>query len=75
MSYENLRYFADTWVLIALFAIFFAMLLFIFRRGSTKKYTDAARIPLEAPEHLEADANPDTNADRAASAGGAARKD
>lgn len=75
MSYENLRYFADTWGLVFLAAIFVLMLVFIFRRGSTKQYKDAARIPMEAPEHLEPGAQSDTNANRPAQPGGAARKD
>lgn len=50
MSYETLRGFADSWGLILLAILFALMLLFIFRRGSTAKYRDAARIPMEVDE-------------------------
>lgn len=53
MAYESLRYFADTWGLVVLVVIFGLMLVFIFRRGSTKKYHDAARIPMDAPEQAD----------------------
>lgn len=53
MNYEALRVFADTWGLLLLIILFLLMLVFIFRRGSTKKYEEAARIPMEASEHPE----------------------
>ena len=50
MSYEAARAFADTWGLLLLVAIFFAVILYIFRRGSTARYKRASRIPMSAPE-------------------------
>lgn len=50
MDYESLRTFADTWGLVLLVVIFLAVLVYIFRRGSTERYKRAARIPMEAPE-------------------------
>lgn len=73
MNYENLRYFADTWGLVVLAGIFVLMLIFIFRRGTTKKYEAAARIATDAPEHLESDTSKD--ADRTGSGADAERKD
>lgn len=54
MNYESARAFADTWGLILLAAIFVLLIVWLFRRGSSKKYEKAARIPMEAPEHPEA---------------------
>ncbi len=51
MTYETLRHFADSWGLLLLVILFALMLVFVFRRGSSKAYREAARIPLDAPEH------------------------
>jgi len=53
MSYEGLRAFADTWGLVLLAGLFVAMVIWLFRRGSTKEYERAARIPMDAPETPE----------------------
>lgn len=46
MDYNTLREFADSWALLALFAFFVGVVLFVFRPGSRKKARDAAQIPL-----------------------------
>lgn len=43
--YTILRQFADSWVLLALFAFFIAVIVWVFRPGSTKTYRDTADIP------------------------------
>ena len=53
MSYHAFRAFADTWGLVILAVIFVILILWLFRRGATRKYEDAARIPMNAPEHPE----------------------
>jgi len=45
-TYSLLREFADSWMLLALFAFFVGMVLWVlFRPGSTKTYSDVANIP------------------------------
>ncbi len=44
-TYSLLRQFADSWVLLALFAFFIGVVIFAFRPGSTKAYRDVANIP------------------------------
>ena len=60
MSYETLRGFADSWGLLLLAILFVLMLVFIFRRGSTAKYKDAARIPMEVDERPDLKARNET---------------
>jgi len=43
--YTLLREFADSWVLLALFAFFVGVIVWVFRPGSTKTYEDTANIP------------------------------
>ena len=74
MSYETFRHFADTWGLALLIIVFLAMLLFVFRRGSTEKYRRAARIPMEAPES-PADSDQKINTLKAAGPGAVRRED
>lgn len=45
-TYDMLRQFADSWGLLAMFAFFIAVTLFVFRPGSRAQYEDAAQIPL-----------------------------
>ena len=45
MTYETLRQFADSWALLALFLFFIGVIVFVFRRGSSAQYEDAANIP------------------------------
>lgn len=45
MDYHILREFADSWVLLALFGVFIAAVLWLFRPGSRRTYADAAGIP------------------------------
>ncbi len=46
-TYDALRTFADSWGLVAMFAFFVAVTVFVFRPGSRQKYDEAARIPLK----------------------------
>jgi cytochrome c oxidase cbb3-type subunit IV len=45
--YETLRHFADSWMLLAFTLFFFAVVAFVFRKGSRGQYEHAARIPLD----------------------------
>ena len=44
-TYSLLREFADSWMLLALFAFFVAMLVWVFRPGSRSVHRDTANIP------------------------------
>ena len=44
-TYTILRQIADSWMLIAMFAFFVGIILFVLRPGSTKIYCDVADIP------------------------------
>jgi cytochrome c oxidase cbb3-type subunit 4 len=44
-TYTFLRQFADSWMLLALFAFFVGMIIWVLRPGSTKIYRDVAEIP------------------------------
>ena len=44
-TYSFLREFADSWMLLALFAFFIGVVIFVFRPGSTKAYENPANIP------------------------------
>ena len=44
-TYSLLREFADSWMLLALFAFFVGVVLFVLRPGSSKVYRDVADIP------------------------------
>jgi cytochrome c oxidase cbb3-type subunit 4 len=43
--YSFLRQFADSWMLLALVVFFVAVILWVFRPGSSKTYRDTAEIP------------------------------
>ena len=45
-TYELLRHFADSWMVIGFTSFFVAMLVFIFRKGSRTQYEHVSRIPL-----------------------------
>ncbi len=45
-TYETLRHFADTWVLLAMFLFFLGVVLWVLRPGSSEAYEDVAAIPL-----------------------------
>lgn len=62
MDYQTLRTFADSWGLLALFAIFLFVIVYVFRRGSGKRYRDAAAIPLrdDKPAAPDEDDDPET---------------
>lgn len=44
--YSWLRELADSWVLLALFGFFLAVIAWVFRPGAAKEQADAAGIPL-----------------------------
>ena len=44
-TYSLLREFADSWMLLFLFAFFVGMILWVFRPGSSKVHRDTADIP------------------------------
>ncbi len=44
-TYSLLRQFADSWMLLALFAFFIGVVIFVMRPGATKTYEDVADIP------------------------------
>lgn len=44
-EYTFLRQFADSWMLLMLFAFFIGVVVWAFRPGSTKVYSDTANIP------------------------------
>ncbi len=44
-TYSLLREFADSWMLMVLFAFFIGVILFVFRPGSSKIDRDIAEIP------------------------------
>ena len=44
-KYTFLRQFADSWMLLVLFAFFVGMVIWVFRPGSTKAHRDTADIP------------------------------
>ena len=43
--YTLLRQFADSWMLLFLFTFFIGVIVWAFRPGSTKVYSDTANIP------------------------------
>jgi cytochrome c oxidase cbb3-type subunit IV len=49
-TYEILRHFADSWMLLAFTLFFFAVVMFVFRAGSAAQYDKASRIPLDDDE-------------------------
>ena len=44
-TYSFLRQFADSWMLLALFAFFIGVVVWVFRPGGTKAYENPANIP------------------------------
>jgi len=63
-EYTFLRQLADSWMLLALFAFFVGVILWVFRPGSTKQYQDTANIPFrhtDAPAPQRADDKPATS--------------
>ncbi len=53
----------DNWLLIWMFSFFFAVVVWVFRPGSGKKYKDTANIPFrhEFKPAGDGEDNPDTN--------------
>ncbi|MFB9149919.1 cbb3-type cytochrome c oxidase subunit 3 [Roseovarius ramblicola] len=44
-TYSLLRQFADSWVLLVLFAFFIGVVIWVFRPGASKTYENPATIP------------------------------
>lgn len=44
-TYSFLREFADSWMLLGLFAFFIGVVIFVFRPGASKVYENPANIP------------------------------
>ena len=60
-TYTIMRQFADMWVLLGLFSFFIGVIIWVFRPGSGKTYTEIADIPFrhaDAPASVRADDNP-----------------
>lgn len=49
--YTLLREFADSWVLLLMFAFFVGVTLWVFRPGSKKTYRETADIPFHHEDH------------------------
>ena len=47
MDYNDMRHFADSWGLLALFVFFVGVVVFAFRPGSRDHADDAASIPFK----------------------------
>lgn len=62
-QYTLLRQFADSWMLLALFAFFVGVILWVFRPGANAIHRDTADIPFrntDAPTPRRGDAKPAT---------------
>jgi cytochrome c oxidase cbb3-type subunit IV len=51
-TYEALRHFADSWMLVSFTLFFLAVLGFVFRKGSSSQYDRISRIPLEDDDEV-----------------------
>ena len=52
-EYTLLRQFADSWMLLVLFVFFVGVIVWVFRPGASRTYTDTANIPfrnIDAPQ-------------------------
>ena len=60
-EYTLLRQFADSWMLLLLFAFFVGIVIWVFRPGASKEYKDTANIPFrhtDAPAPQQGDDKP-----------------
>ena len=55
-TYSLMREFADSWMLLAMFAFFAICVAWVFRPGSRKTYRDTANIPLRNEDRPAPDA-------------------
>jgi cytochrome c oxidase cbb3-type subunit IV len=51
-TYDILREFADSWVLLSFTVFFLVMLGFVFRKGARKQYEQVSLIPLQDDEKV-----------------------
>ena len=54
-TYTFLRQFADSWMLLMLFAFFIGVVLWVLRPGSSKAHRDTANIPFRHDDKPAAD--------------------
>lgn len=59
MNYHILREIADSWVLLALFAVFIGAVLWAFRPGSREVHRDIANIPFRHDDKPASDSDSD----------------
>ncbi len=62
-TYSLLREFADSWVLLVLFAFFVGVVIWVFRPGSTKSYSEPAGIPFRHEDKPASSQSRPTGAD------------
>jgi len=60
-TYTLLRQFADSWMLLALFAFFIGIVIWAFRPGSSRTYKDTANIPFRHEDAPAPAAQPSEN--------------
>lgn len=63
-DYTFLRQIAGSWMLLAMFAFFIGIIIWVFRPGSTKQYRNTADIPFrhtDAPAPEQEDDKPATS--------------
>ncbi|HAW45738.1 cbb3-type cytochrome c oxidase subunit 3 [Roseovarius sp. A46] len=58
-TYSLLRQFADSWMLLVLFAFFIGVVIWVFRPGATKKYENPANIPFRHEDKPASDRDAD----------------
>lgn len=68
-TYSIMRQFADSWMLLALFLFFVGVILWVFRPGARKTYSDTANIPLRNEDRPAPDASDKTDMSKPAFAG------
>ncbi len=57
MTYQDLIYFAETWGLVLLAAMFASTVVYAFWPGNRKKFDRAANLPLENDDLLDEEAH------------------
>lgn len=56
-TYSLMREFADSWMLLFLFAFFVGCVVWVFRPGSSRSYSDSAQIPFRNEDAPSEDQN------------------
>lgn len=60
--YTLMREFADSWVLLMMFAFFVGVALWVFRPGSKQTYRETANIPFQHEDYPATDTDAGTSA-------------